>query len=55
LVFQTVEDLFAGIGGGTISPITVIGKVRADLQKEETVPAIEETQLLLKLPEKKKP
>lgn len=54
LGFQTVEDLFAGIGGGTISPITVIGKVRADLQKEETVPAIEETQLLLKLPEKKK-
>ena len=32
----------------------MIGKVRADLQKEETVPALEETELLLKIPEKKK-
>lgn len=54
LGFQSVEDLYAGIGGGTLSPVTVMSKVRSELKKEETIPAIEETQLLMKIPEKKK-
>mgnify|MGYP000872154791 CR=1 FL=1 len=58
LGFQTEDDLYAGIGGGSVSPLSVVGKARGELQKKvEAQPLIPDgkEQLLLKIPVKKEP
>lgn len=54
--FQKAEDLFAGIGDGTISPSQIVRTVRDEIQKESKeaaqVTQDAETNLLLKIPEK---
>lgn len=58
LGFQTEDDMYAGIGSGNLSVISVIGKVRTELKKaNEPEPLIPdgEAELLLRIPEKKDP
>ncbi|MDN5365267.1 MAG: diphosphokinase / guanosine-3,5-bis(diphosphate) 3-diphosphatase [Thermacetogenium sp.] len=59
LGFQTENDLYAGIGDGTISPLSVIAKVRDELRKKEEPPELpaaeKEPGFLVKVPEKRAP
>ncbi len=55
LGFQTEEDMYAGIGSGNLSPVTVIGKVRTNLKKKEKPALPLEISQLLRVPEKKDP
>lgn len=59
LGFQTENDLYAGIGDGTISPSSVIAKVRDELRKKEEPPELpaaeKEPGFLVKVPEKRAP
>ncbi len=56
LGFQREDDLYAGIGSGNLSPQSVIGKVRGELEKRDKPDSIrpgEEEKLLLRIPEKR--
>jgi guanosine-3',5'-bis(diphosphate) 3'-pyrophosphohydrolase len=58
LGFQTEDDMYAGIGSGNLSVVSVIGKMRTELKKaNEPEPLIPdgEADLLLRIPEKKDP
>jgi guanosine-3',5'-bis(diphosphate) 3'-pyrophosphohydrolase len=60
LGFQTEDNLYAGIGSGTISASSVIGKVKEELRKKEelsSIPAENDLSALIKTPasEKREP
>lgn len=58
LGFHKEDDMYAGIGSGNLSTLSVISKVRSELEKQEEPEPLSldgEGQLLLKIPEKKEP